>query len=225
VDTVEDVVTRLDAIDQQLGAADGVACFDRMYLTVTRAVRDRIGGGFFADPATMQVLDVTFASLFFDTVDADAGGRPVPRAWAPLFARRGDERVEPIQFAIAGMNAHINHDLPVAVVTACEQLGVAPGDGSLHADYLKVDEVLAAVEHEVRQSYLDAALLRADREVGPVLDLVGTWSIEKARDAAWANADVLWELRGVPFVRDAFLDTLAGSVGLATATLLTPVLR
>jgi len=37
------------------------------------------------------------------------------------------------------------------------------------------------------------------------------------------NADVLWRLRDVPLARAAFQDTLAGTVGLATATLLTPL--
>jgi len=29
----------------------------------------------------------------------------------------------PIQFAFVGMNAHINHDLPLAVVVTCKKLG------------------------------------------------------------------------------------------------------
>ena len=221
--TVDDVVARLEAIDARLSPADGVACFNRMYLTVTRLVRDRITDGYFADPVAMRALDVTFAGLYLAAVDADAAGARVPRAWRPLFARRGDRRVESIQFAVAGMNTHINHDLAVAVVATCEALDTRPGDGSFHADYLKVNALLGQVEGQVRESYLTGVALDADRELSPVLDHVGSWSIEKARDAAWVNADVLWRLRDAPLVRDAFLDTLAGSVGLATATLLTPV--
>ena len=29
----------------------------------------------------------------------------------------------PIQFALAGMNAHINRDLPLALVETCDELG------------------------------------------------------------------------------------------------------
>ena len=43
----------------------------------------------------------------------------MPTAWQPLFERRADPGIEPIQFALAGMNAHINHDLPLAVVATC----------------------------------------------------------------------------------------------------------
>jgi hypothetical protein len=220
---VDDVVARLTEIDASLPADDGVACFNRMYLTVTELVRDRITAGFFADPAGMGALDVTFADLYLAAVDADVAGERVPEAWAPLFARRGDTRIEPIQFAVAGMNAHINHDLAVAVVTACGQRDAAPDAGTFHADYLRVNTLLAAVLQQVRESYLSGIALDADREASPALNHVGAWSIDRARDAAWVNADVLWRLRDLPFARDAFADALAGSVGLVTATLLAPV--
>lgn len=220
---VDDVVAQLTAIGAGLAPGDGVAAFNRMYLLVTELVRDHLTTGFFADAGAMSALDVTFAGLYFAAVDAADAGQPVPKAWRPLFARRHDTRVLPIQFAIAGMNAHINHDLPVAVVTTCQALGTAPDEGSFHADYQKVDTLLASVEQQVRESFESGVVLEADRAAAPVLDHLGNWSIDSARDAAWVNADVLWRLRDLPPVRNAFADTLAGTVGLATATLLTPV--
>jgi hypothetical protein len=220
---VDDVVARLTAIAAGLAPGDGVAAFNRMYLLVTELVRDHLTTGFFADPASMTALDVTFAGLYFAAVDAADAGQPVPKAWRPVFARRHDARVLPIQFAIAGMNAHINHDLPVAVVATCQALGAAPDEGSFHADYQKVDTLLASVEQQVRESFESGVALDADRSAAPVLDHLGNWSIDSARDAAWVNAGVLWRLRDLPPLRDAFADTLAGSVGLATATLLAPV--
>jgi hypothetical protein len=221
--TVDDVVARLAEIDASLPPGDGVACFNRMYLTVTTLVRDRIGAGFFADLDRMSALDVTFADLYLAAVAAAESGEPVPEAWEPLFERRGDPRVASIQFAVAGMNAHVNHDLPLAVVSLCAQRGTAPDTGTLHADYLRVNTLLGAVVGQVRQSYESGLVLAADRDVQPVLDLVGSWSIDRARDAAWVNADVLWRLRGFGPAPDAFAATLAGTVGLVTETLLAPV--
>jgi hypothetical protein len=221
--SVEDVVARLTEIDASLPANDGVACFNRMYLTVTELVRDRMTAGFFADADAMGALDVTFADLYLAAVDASEAGGRVPEAWAPLFERRHDARLLPIQFAVAGMNAHINHDLPVAVVTACAERDAAPDAGTFHADYLRVNTLLAAVLQQVRESYLTGVALDADRDAAPVLNHVGAWSIDRAREAAWVNADVLWRLRDLRLARDAFADTLAGSVGLVTATLLAPV--
>lgn len=220
---VDDVVAALTSIGAGLPPGDGVAAFNRMYLLVTELVRDHLTTGFFGDAASMSALDVTFADLYLGAVSAAADGRPVPKAWRPLFARRSDRRVLPIQFAVAGMNAHINHDLPVAVVSTCEALGSAPDAGTFHSDYLKVNTLLASVEQQVRESFESGVALSADRAAAPVLDHLGNWSIESAREAAWVNADVLWRLRDVPFARAAFADTLAGTVGMATATLLTPL--
>jgi hypothetical protein len=212
--SIDDVVAQLEAIDARLPATDGVACFNRMYLTVTRLVRDRVSAGFFADPAQMQHLDVLFANLYLAAVAAADAGTPVARPWRPLVDRRADPGVEPLQFAIAGMNAHINHDLALASTQVCVEAGSGPDAGSFHADFLRVNELLASVEHDVRASYLPAPA---------VLDLVGIWSIERARDAAWATTEVLWHLRDLRPVRDQFVDALGGSVGLVTATLVTPV--
>lgn len=221
--TVAEVVIRLEGIDARLAPSDGVAAFNRMYLTVTRLVRDRVSNGFFADPARMERLDVLFANLYLAAVAAAEDATPVPKPWRPLFERRGDSRVEAIQFAIAGMNAHINHDLAVACAALCQERGSAPGDGTFHGDFVKVNQVLAEVDQDVREMYVSGAAAELDHRLAPVLDLVGIWSIERARDAAWANAEVLWQLRHFGPVRDQFVTALGGTVGLATATLVTPV--
>jgi hypothetical protein len=222
--TVDDVIADLTRLDASFGAADGVEAFNHMYLTVTQLVGKNVGESYFRDPAAMQSLDVTFAGLYLAAVHAADAGARVPRAWAALFARRADARVAPIQFAIAGMNAHINHDLPVAVVRTCAAAGRSPHDGDFHADYLRVNALLAQVEQQVRESFLDGPAKQLDSAAQPVLDLLSSWSIDAARDAAWVNAEVLWHLRDLGPVRDAFEDSLARSVGLATATLLAPVL-
>ena len=218
---VDDVVAALTGIQDALAPRDGVAAFNGMYLLVTELVRDRLAADFFADPAAMTALDVTFADLYLAAVDAAGAGRKVPKAWRPLFARRNDAGVLPIQFAIAGMNAHINHDLPVAVVRTCEALGTEPDE--IHADYDRVNALLASVERQVRQSFERGVVLEADRRAARVLDHLGSWSIDSARDAAWVNADMLWRVRDAKVAARLFEDTLAGTVGLATATLLTPV--
>ncbi|TQF68266.1 hypothetical protein FK531_14255 [Rhodococcus spelaei] len=222
---MDDVVERLQSIDAALSSSDGVASFNRMYLTVTELIRDRLAANFFADTATMQALDVTFANFYFTAVEAGASDTPVPAAWAPLFANRGDNNITSLQFAIAGANAHINHDLPMAIVSTCLHLAIAPETPPFHDDYLKVNQLLGQVDQQVRESFLHGGSLAADRDVSPVLNLVGNWSIDSARDAAWVNAEVLWGIRAHDVLRAAFSDALAGSVGLVTATLLAPVLR
>jgi hypothetical protein len=219
ITSVAEAIARMEAIGTGLPASDGLACFNRMYLAVTQTVGADIGQGFFADPAFMTTLDVTFANLYF----AGAQAEPAATAWRPLVELRGAAGIEPIQFALAGMNAHINHDLPVAVVGTCTELGTAPGDGSHLADFQKVDALLDAAEGSIRSSFESAPEMALDQHLRAVDNLVACWTINSARDLAWQNALVLWELRDVPVARELFLDGLAAATALASRLLLTAV--
>jgi hypothetical protein len=222
--TVAEAIARMEAIDAALPAADGLACFNRIYLDVTRRVNSQLGQGFFADPEFMTQLDVTFANLYFGAADAAADpAAAVPSAWRPLVDRRATAGIEPVQFALAGLNAHINHDLPLAVVSTCTARATAPDAGPHFADYQKVDQLLDAAEQSIRQSFEDAAELAADRHLSAVANLIGNWSINSARDVAWNNSLLLWAIRDVKVARGLFLDSLTSSTVLASRMLLVAV--
>jgi hypothetical protein len=213
----------METIAASLPENDGLACFNRMYLEVTQLINARLDLQFFADPAFMSTLDVTFANLYFDAVNAAATAAAVPLAWQPLVDQRACPGIEPLQFALAGMNAHISHDLPLAVVDTCAALGSPPTAGDHHADFQKVDSLLDAEEESVRRSFENAAELAADRRLSAVANLVANWSINDARDVAWANALVLWELRNQPAVAQTLRDALAATVALSSRMLLVAV--
>jgi hypothetical protein len=163
--------------------------------------------------------------MFFATVDASLAGRPVPRSWAPLVAARSDPRVAPIQFALAGMNAHINHDLPLALVSTCEARSVElGGESPRHRDYEKINDTIAATEARVKQEFLTGLVGVADAVLGHLDDVIAMWSITEARNAAWTNAEALWALREHPDLSVAFTDALDGTVGFASRGLLVPTL-
>jgi hypothetical protein len=151
---------------------------------------------------------------------ADTAGNPaaVPLAWRPLVERR-----EPVQFALAGINAHINHDLPVAMVSTCAALATPPDASEHFADYLKVDQLLDAAEQSIRQSSETAAELAVDHHLSAVATLTCNWTINSARDLAWDNARLLWPVRDDPLARGLFLDSLAASTALASRMLLVAV--
>ena len=223
VTSVAGAIAQMEAIEAALPAADGLACFNRMYLDVTRQVNSRLGQGFFADPAFMTDLDVAFANLYFAAAGAAATPAAVPLAWRPLAEQRAAAGIEPVQFALAGMNAHINHDLPVAMVNTCTALGTSPEAGSHWADYQKVDQLLDAAEQSVRQSFESAPELAVDRHLSAVASLVANWTINSSRDLAWNNCLLLWAVRDDPVARGLFLDSLAASTALASRMLLVAV--
>ncbi|HEV2361406.1 MAG TPA: DUF5995 family protein, partial [Acidimicrobiales bacterium] len=178
--------------------------------------------GEFGDSAFITELDVVFANLYFAAVDAVARGGTVPVAWRPLAESRGDARIEPIQFALAGMNAHINHDLPMAVVETCEALGTKPDAGSHHSDYQEIDPLLDAAEQKIREAFEPAEIASADRHAA-VLNLIADWGIKGARDVAWESAVALWEVRHIKPAYDTLAAALAEASALASRALLVVV--
>jgi hypothetical protein len=223
VTTVAGVIAQMEAIEAALPAADGLACFNRMYLQVTKQVNDRLVQGFFADSAFMSDLDVVFARLYFGAADAAGGPAAVPLAWRPLVEQRANAGIEPIQFALAGMNAHINHDLPLALVATCTALATSPDEGAHFADYQKVDQLLDAAEQSVRESFESAAELAVDHHLTAVNNLIAGWTINSARDLAWNNCLLLWAVRDDPIASGLMAGSLARSAALASRLLLVAV--
>ena len=214
--TIADVIARMEAIDRELPRKDGVAYFNRLYLQVTKAVQEASTNTTFEDPRLLDRLDAVFAGLYFAAEGTIATGADCPVAWRPLISERAEGH-SPIQFALAGMNAHISHDLPLALVSACEQMGLAPQEGSpQHRDFERVNALLKTVEGQVA-GWFQTGLIADIEDVAskPVAYAIAMWSIAAARDIAWGHAQVLWHLRGEPALATIFADTLARTVELA----------
>jgi hypothetical protein len=123
------------------------------------------------------------------------------------------------------MNAHINHDLPLALVSICQARSIElRRDSPQHRDYLKINDTIAATEARVKQEFLTGMVRVADEVLGHVDDVIAMWSITEARNAAWTNAEALWALRGHPDLTAAFNDALDGTVGFASRGLLVATL-
>lgn len=222
---IVDVIARMRALDAVLPPGDGIGYFTKLYLAVTEAVNEAVRPGSFEDPRFVRWLDVVFANLYLSALrELTLGsGRP-PRAWAPLVEARARPGIAPIQFALAGMNAHINRDLPVALVVTCRALHVAPQRGSpQHRDYLRVNGLLAETEARVKAWFARGIVRDVDRTLGRLDDAVALWNVRRARDAAWVHAETLWVLQHLPHVHSEFLGTLDRLVGFASRGLLRPL--
>ncbi|MDT5079253.1 MAG: hypothetical protein QOJ80_3890 [Mycobacterium sp.] len=217
--TVSDVLARMRAISAEAPPGDGAGVFNNVYLRVTEKAADRLkSADVYHDNAFIADLDVRFAGYWFNAYDASTNK---PNAWAPLFSARANKAILPIQFALAGMNAHIENDLPLAVVATCTARGRTPASPGVREDYDKVNDLLADVEAEIRRSFLTEVENSLDDSIEPVAHLVSTWNIEKARDFAWLNVETLWQLRRMGRLFDAYTATLARTVGMGSRLLLT----
>lgn len=219
--SIDEVLERMASIDAALPADDGVATFNRMYRQVTRLVDRAVNEGRFGAGPFLERLDVQFANLYFAAYAADLDGEPVNDAWAPLFEHRRRPRTHPLQFALAGMNAHICHDLPAAVVLTCRELGTPPVDGSPeHVDYSTTNDVLREAQEEIKGWFSSGLVAHVDQAAGRLDDLFATFAIHLARAAAWQAGQALWALSDNPRMDRVFRNRLADGVGLASRGLL-----
>ncbi|MDX3248217.1 DUF5995 family protein [Streptomyces sp. ME18-1-4] len=232
IDTsVDDVLDRMRALDAALPAWDGIAVFNRVYLAVTQEVDRRIDTGRFPDPRSAATLDVRFAERYLNAVEpAPVDRRPPafphppafrhpPACWRPLLQFRRHPGVRPLQFALAGINAHIGHDLALAVVDACRSLGCEPAD--LEDEFDRVGDLLVSLEERIREELMPGPDLLQIAD--PLTHLLGSWSLERARDATWTAARALWALRRLPDVAEEFTVRLDTAVGFAGRMMLTPL--
>ncbi|HSS34056.1 MAG TPA: DUF5995 family protein [Solirubrobacterales bacterium] len=227
VRTVADVLARLTAIDAALPPSDGVKWFNKLYLEVTQQVKSAPGHRW-AAPGFLEELDVVFARRYLTAFEAAGGKDKLSEAypfhaWKPLFDARFATDVAPVQFALAGMNAHINHDLALALCDVCATRRTEPSDGGPeHRDYEAVNGLIARVEETMKSWMMTGLLKDLDREFGPVDDIVAVWNVERARDAAWIGAEVLWSLRPLPPLRESYEEANDRAVGFASRALLVP---
>ena len=196
--TIADVVDIMTALDRALSKADGLWWFNRLYLQVTFAVREAVTAAFFRDPTFLELFDVVFANQYFDAVEAgDRDPGAAPAAWRPLFDCRNERGILSIQFALAGMNAHINRDLPAGIVAAYKATDGAPEQGgNRYDDFTKVNDLLEKVEGQIKTEFSTGLVGLVDEFGGEVDDAVAMWKVRAAREAAWTNAEVLWALQG-----------------------------
>lgn len=212
----------LRTIDATCTDVDGLKWFNWLYLKVTEAVEARVAHGGFSNLTWLADLDVRFAQLYFDALRSTLSGGPCPGCWNAMFAARANTRLARLQFALAGMNAHINRDLPDAIVATCKGTSTVPAHGTpQYADYTTVNSTLEALIETARTSL--HVRLPGDPlpQVSQLEDIVAAWKVSAAREAAWDNAEALWNLP--PLLADRLKHSIDGLTTVVGKTLLVPV--
>jgi hypothetical protein len=225
VNAIADVLQLMRSIDEMCIDGDGLKWFNWEYMQVTSAVEARVAlAGGFADPRWISELDVQFGRLYFGALEAWLTGADCPSCWQALFSCRSELRIARIQFALAGINAHINHDLPEAIVATCKVMGAGPRHGTQqYHDYSAVNATLNGLIDEAKRTLNVRLLGDALPPVSHLEDLLAAWSVSAAREKAWLNGEVLWHLEGSPDLADGFMDSLDGLTAFAGKALLIPV--
>jgi hypothetical protein len=140
-------------------------------------------------------LDLAFAGFYVDALDADLRGEPVPAPWRVAFdAARERPDLPPLRHVLFGINAHINYDLPQALLAV-----ISPADfddprtvGRREADHRHLDDVLQArVGAEDAELGAVSRVTVVDRLLGPVNRAGTRRFLAESRAKVWRNSVVL----------------------------------
>ena len=196
---IEALIYRMQVLLQELKAADDPRqYFHATYLRTTIAAGEEIRRGGFLDPAWVERWDVAFAGFYLDALEtarAGAGARPT-RPWEIAFS--APRELPALRHVLLGMNAHINFDLPQALVAVItdDEFRDAALLARRAADHRAIDRVLVsgvAAEDDELVSISGRSLL--DRLLQP-LNRLGTHRfLREAREKVWANAQALSQAR------------------------------
>lgn len=202
--TIAGVLARLDTVQQIMdglppgSGANRVAVFNTLYRQITRQVADLLPTHQVLDRTWLEVLDVEFARLYLRALELWNDDNPeTPDAWEVLFGRAQDEKLDLMTAAALGVNAHINHDLALALIATWERLGF-PGDGRQHHDYLLINKIFFKQIPVLRRRFATAWQLEIDRFVGDLDDWSQGVLVQTTRAMAWEQAELLWTLRDDP---------------------------
>lgn len=190
--SIDGLIARMEALLGPMQVAgDPRRFFHATYLRTTRAVRDALRAGRFGDPDWVERWDVAFADLYLDALRADSAGGPVPGPWAIAF-RTGRERPDApaLRHVLLGMNAHINYDLPQALLAVIS--GPEFGDPALlgrrRADHQRIDEVLSQrVGAEDAELASTAPRSAVDAALAPLNQAASRRFLREARAKVWDN--------------------------------------
>jgi hypothetical protein len=170
------------------------ALFALTYLRVTETYAwSARQPGYYQDPAWTNHAVAVFAKYYlraFDTWMADNNSPNVPQAWKIAFDGARDGTLMGSGNFLLGLNAHINHDLALAMAAA----GLAQADGqSAKPNYDKIDALLNSVTNplvaELSARFdpsMDDTTLPLNLDAVAVGNLMFLW-----REQAWRNAELI----------------------------------
>jgi hypothetical protein len=195
---IEELIARMAAVLEQLEAVgDQRRYFHATYQRTTIAVAAELKRGAFADTDWVERWDIVFADLYLDALEGDMAGQRPPRPWAIAFGAPAG--LPPLRHVLLGMNAHINYDLPQALVAVISdaQFDDAALLARREADHRAIDEVLAArvAAEDDELTRLSGPAPVLDRLLRPVNRLGSRRFLREAREKVWANATVLSRAR------------------------------
>jgi hypothetical protein len=215
-ESIADVIGVMQSIDGFLPSSDGLKWFNKLYLMVTKRIDAESPSSSWESAQWLTRLDVVFAGFYFAAIaGALEQNADTASSWDALFQARNKPGVDRVQFALAGVNAHINHDLALALLQTDDELHLRPTlQSPEHDDYEHVNSLLEQVLPWALNFLATGIVGELAQDAGKVGRLLAIWNVRVARDLAWDFADHLRNMGGAS--RELALeaqDKLTGVIG------------
>lgn len=166
--------------------------FATAYLQITTAIAEELSRKSFNDNEWSALYLIRFANLYREALlnYEKKDHQLVPKSWKLAFDLAGENEGFIIQHLLLGINAHINHDLALAL----NDVGIDSKREEKYQDHTEINIILEKATNDLKQGIAEKyapILVRLDRGLGSIDDDVTAFSIPKAREHAWAMAVAL----------------------------------
>lgn len=191
---IESVLVEMQArIDRLPDRLAHQRVFLSTYRRMTRSVGTAVADGLFEDAEWVHRWDVSFVDFYLRALDGEtAGGDGVPEPWRRAFRAPSD--LPPLRHVLLGINAHINYDLPQALlaIISDEDFDDATVMALRRRDHQRVDTVLSSqVASESNELAGPDGLSVLDRVLRPLNRKGSQRFLREARAKVWHNSQQL----------------------------------
>jgi hypothetical protein len=176
-------------------ASDLRGVFADCYRLMTQRLSEAVAAGDFHDGVWVARLRDRFADYYFDALDAHTAhdGTACPEAWQVALDACSRTTCRPMEALLLGINAHINHDLALALVDVLDdwpELGPRQR-AERQEDHERVNDIIRATTDEVQRDVV-RSWSPATRHVDLLLGRVDEWAfgevVERWRTQVWVDA-------------------------------------
>ncbi|MCC6556109.1 MAG: hypothetical protein IT372_24370 [Polyangiaceae bacterium] len=196
--TASEAARALDVVtERMLAEGDANAAFADIYSIVTHEVEGEVGrpGAGFLEPAWTSRLAGRFCARYLQTLRWEEEGKEQDcEAWGLAYAVARTGRLSPLQGALLGLSAHINHDLAFSIHATILELGHA-ADPAMLARYLhdhdRVNSILCRALPEAFERLIHRHRCRASaliwRWIGPLVRRISMRLLRSWRAQVWRD--------------------------------------
>lgn len=200
--TIDELITVMADTQARLDAArDGRRHWHGVYRRGTIAVRDEIRRGGFGDSEWLERWDLYFAGIYLEAMRRWDADQAPSGPWQVAFAAACDPGLPPLRHVLLGLNAHVNYDLPQALIGVITDDEFADDElmRRRYADHKHVDDVLvvrvASEDRELAAAERPGQRSALDRLLVPLNRAGSRRFLKEARAKVYDNARLLSQAR------------------------------